>query len=182
MDVDLVVRAQRGDADAFTRLASDATPRFLGIAHRILRDIDVAEDATQRALLSMWRRLPTLHEPERFEAWAYRILIRACYDEGRAARRWDPAVSLLPADDAEEVDPFGAVIDRDQLERAFRRLSLDHRAVVVLRHYRHMSIEEVADALAIPAGTAASRLHYALRALRSAVEADARPGREVIVS
>lgn len=175
MDTELVIRAQGGDREAFTRLAGAVTASFLAIAHRILRDVELAEDATQQALLTVWQRLPQLREPERFQAWSYRLLVRACYQEARRARRWNPAMRLLPVDEPRATDANGAVIDRDELERAFARLSLDHRTVVVLRHYRHMSLDEIASAMDIPVGTVASRLHYALRELRSAVEADARP-------
>ena len=176
MDIELVSRAQTGDREAFARLASLVTSSFLSVAYRILRDADLAEDATQQSLLTIWERLPQLREPERFEAWAYRLLVRACYREGRKAGRWVQPISLHPVIEQRAPDEAGAVLDRDALERAFRRLSLDHRAVVVLRHYRHMSLEEVSAALGIPVGTAASRLHYALRQMRAALEADARPG------
>ena len=178
MDTQLVIRAQHGDREAFTRLAGMLTARFLGISHRILRDIDLAEDATQQSLVTIWQRLPQLREPERFEAWAHRLLIRACYAEARRARRWAPGLVLRAGQEPMAVDELGMVIDRDELERAFRRLSFDHRTVVVLRHYGHLSLDEVAATLNIPAGTAASRLHYALRELRSAVQADARPVHE----
>lgn len=176
MDTELVMRAQRGDREAYADLAAAVTPSFLSVAYRILRDADLAEDATQQSLLIIWERLPQLREPDRFEAWAYRLLVRSCYREGRKARRWAPPTSLHPVPDERAPDEAGVIIDRDALERAFRRLSLDHRAVVVLRHYRHWSLEEVAVALDIPVGTVASRLHYALRQMRAALEADARPG------
>lgn len=182
MDRETVIRAQAGDQDAFTRLAAGLTPTFLATAHRILRDIFVAEDATQRAMLNIWRGLPRLREPDRFEAWSYRLLVRACYTEARRTRHWEPAIGPLAPDASGTPDPASAVVDRDELERAFRRLSLDHRAVVVLRHYRHLSMDEIADALGIPVGTAASRLHYALRELRGAVEADARPATRSVTS
>ena len=174
MDRELVTRAQQGDREAFTLLAGALTAPFLSVSHRILRDLDLAEDATQNALLNVWQRLPQLRDPDRFEAWSYRLLVRACYDEGRKASRWTSPVRMLPVGESWTVDASGVVIDRDQLERAFRRLSVDHRAVVVLRHYRHMSLDQVSDALGVPVGTVASRLHYALRELRSALEADAR--------
>jgi RNA polymerase sigma-70 factor (ECF subfamily) len=175
MDADLVMRAQHGDKEAFTRLAGELSPPFLSVAHRILRDIGQAEDATQQALLNVWQRLPQLRDPERFEAWSYRLLVRACYDEARRASRWAAPLRMLPTGGAWIADASGLVIDRDQLERAFRRLSIEHRTVVVLRHYQHLSLEEVAAALELPIGTVASRLHYALRELRAALEADARP-------
>ena len=175
MDTDLVVRAQRGDEQAFASLAVAAGDRLHAVAHRILRDIDLAEDATQQALLNVWRDLPQLRDPARFDAWSYRLLVRACYAEARRTRRWAPNLRLLPADEPVAADGTGTVVDRDQLERGFRRLSIDHRAVVVLHHYQDLSLEEVAEALGVPIGTVRSRLHYAMRGLRAALEADARP-------
>jgi len=174
MDTDLVRLAQTGDRGAFTSLAAAMADRFLAASHRILRDLSLAEDATQQALLSVWRDLPQLRDPERFEAWSYRLLVRACYAEAGRARRWAPNLRLLPADEPAVTGGLGAVIDRDQLERGFRRLSLDHRTVLVLHHYLDLPLEEVANALGIPVGTVASRLHYALRGLRAALDADAR--------
>ena len=175
MDTDLVTRAQRGDEDAFASLALAAGDRLHAVAHRILRDLDLAEDATQQALLSIWRDLPQLRDPARFDAWSYRLLVRACYAEGRKERRWTPHLRLLSSDEPMQLDGSSSVIDRDQLERGFRRLSIDHRAVVVLHHYLDWPLERVADALGIPAGTARSRLHHAMRGLRAALDADARP-------
>jgi len=174
MDTDLVRLAQTGDRGAFTSLAAAVADRFLAASHRILRDLSLAEDATQQALLNVWRDLPQLRDPERFEAWSYRLLVRACYAEAGRARRWAPNLRLLPADEPTASGGLGEVIDRDQLERGFRRLSLDHRAVLVLHHYLDLTLEEVADTLSIPVGTAASRIHYALRGLRAALDADAR--------
>jgi RNA polymerase sigma-70 factor (ECF subfamily) len=182
MDVDLVRRAQRGDREAFTRLAGALTPAFLSIAHRILRDIQLAEDATQQALLSCWQRLPQLRDPERFQAWAQRSLVHACYREDRKRHRSVQVAGLFDTDEPRVSDVAEAVIAHDVLERAFRRLSAEHRAVVVLRHYRHLSIDEIAAVLRVPAGTVASRLHYALGNMRSAVEADARPAQGRVVS
>src|SRR5829696_8829097 len=117
MDADLVVRAQRGDEEAFASLAVAAGDRLHAVAHRILRDIDLAEDATQQALLSIWRDLPQLRDPARFDAWSYRLLIRACYAESRRTRQWTPNLRLLPADEPSGTDAMSSVVDRDQLER-----------------------------------------------------------------
>jgi RNA polymerase sigma-70 factor, ECF subfamily len=143
--------------------------------------MDLAEDATQQALLTIWRDLPQLRDPARFDAWSYRLLVRACYAEVRRTRRWTPNLRLLTADEPQTTDATTSVHDRDQLDRGFRRLSIDHRAVVVLHHYLDLSIDEVADALGVPAGTVRSRLHHAMRGLRAALDADLRPAaREVI--
>ena len=175
MDTDLVIRAQHGDEEAFASLAVAAGDRLHAVAHRILRDIDLAEDATQQALLSIWRDLPQLRDPARFDAWSYRLLVRACYAEGRRSRQWTPNMRLLDSDEPMQADGSSAVVDRDQLERGFRRLSIDHRAVVVLHHYLDMPLDQVAETLGVPAGTVRSRLHHAMRGLRAALDADARP-------
>ena len=150
MDTDLVTRAQHGDEEAFASLAVAAGDRLHAVAHRILRDTDLAEDATQQALLSIWRDLPQLRDPARFDAWSYRLLVRACYAEGRRSRRATPDLRLLPTDQPAEGEGLSAVVDRDQLERAFRRLSLNHRTVVVLHHYLDLPLERVADIVGIP--------------------------------
>jgi RNA polymerase sigma-70 factor, ECF subfamily len=174
MDTDLVARAQDGDEGAFASLAVAVGDRLHAVAHRILRDIDLAEDATQQALLSIWQDLPQLRDPARFDAWSYRLLVRACYAEGRKERRWAPNLHLLPVDEPTRGDGMSSVADRDQLERGFRRLTIDHRAVVVMHHYLDMPLDRVADSLGIPLGTVNSRLHYAMRGLRAALDADAR--------
>ena len=175
MDTDLVTRAQRGDEEAFTSLAVAAGDRLHAVAHRILRDIDLAEDATQQALLAIWRDLPQLRDPQRFDAWSYRLLVRACYAEGRRSHTWTPNMRLLSSTEPVQADGSIAVVDRDQLERGFRRLSIDHRAVVVLHHYLDMPLEQIAETLGVPPGTVRSRLHHAMRGLRAALDADARP-------
>ena len=180
MDTDLVIRAQRGDEQAFASLALAVGDRLHSVSHRILRDIDLAEDATQQALLAIWRDLPTLRDPAHFDAWSYRLLVRACYAEGRRTRHWTPNLHILPVDEPADTDRLSSVVDRDQLERGFRRLSLDHRAVVVLHHYLDLSLDAIAEILGVPVGTVRSRLHHAMRGLRAALEADARPiAREV---
>jgi RNA polymerase sigma-70 factor, ECF subfamily len=174
VDRELVARAQGGDERAFADIAYAMGDRLFTVAHRILRDVDLAEDATQQAIVAIWRELPGLRDPARFEAWSYRILLRACYAEGRKQRRWAPNLRLMPDDDPTRGDGMSSVVDRDQLEGGFRRLSFDHRAVVVLHHYLDLPIDRVAEMLDIPVGTAHSRLHYAMRGLRAALDADAR--------
>ena len=174
MDTDLVIRSQHGDKEAYAALATEMADRFLAVARRILRDIDLAEDATQQSLLSIWQDLPQLRDPARFDAWSYRLLLRACYAEGKKERRWAPNLRLLPTDEPVAADGFSSVLDRDELDSGFRRLPIDHRAVVVLHHYLDLPLDRVAEILGVPVGTAYSRLHYAMRGLRAALEADAR--------
>jgi RNA polymerase sigma-70 factor, ECF subfamily len=175
MQAGLVERAQGGDQDAFAALATASVDRCYAIAYRILRNMDRAQDATQQALLSAWRDLPTLRDPERFDAWLYRLVVRACYAQATHDRRWGSGVRLIPSDKSTVPDSASSIADRDELERGFRRLSPEQRAVLVLHHYLGYPLTEIAETLGIPVGTARSRLHYATRQLRAAIEADARP-------
>jgi RNA polymerase sigma-70 factor, ECF subfamily len=176
VDTELVELAQGGDQEAFGLLAVALGDRLFAVATRILRDDELAADATQQALVSIWRDLPQLRDPARFDAWSYRLLVRACYGERRKERRWSPSLRVLPSA-AVAADGTSLVIQRDQLERAARRLSIDHRVVVVLRYYLDLAPADIAGALDIPVGTVRSRLRYALRGLRAALEADARPAK-----
>ena len=171
MNVDLVERARQGDRDAFAALVHALSDRLYAVAFRILRDTGLAEDALQNALVSAWRQLPHLRDADRVEAWFQRVLVNACYVEVRRNRRWAANVRVLPDLGPATPDATRLVADRDELDRAFRRLPMDQRAVFVLHHYIGLPLVEVAATLGIPAGTARSRLHYATRALRTAVEA-----------
>jgi len=171
MDRDLVERARSGDQEAFADLVHQVSDTLLGIARRILRDPDLAEDVLQNALVTIWRKLPHLREPDRFEAWAYRILVNACYADAPRNRRWAATVRVLPIDRATDADDLQAISAREELEHAFRRLPLDQRAVFVLHHHAGLPLVAVAETLGIPNGTARSRLHYATRSLRAAFAA-----------
>ena len=173
MERDLVEQARKGDREAFTVLVHQVSDTLYSVAQRILRDPGLAEDALQNALVLAWRRIPKLRDPERFEAWIHRILVHACYDESRRARPWVAQVRVLPMDGPSTPDGSGPVADRDELERAFRRLTVEQRAVFVLHHYLGLPLVEVAELLGVPAGTARSRLHYAIEGLRHALTADA---------
>jgi RNA polymerase sigma-70 factor (ECF subfamily) len=172
VDRDLVIRAQSGDRDAFADLVHQISGSLYAVAYRILRDTGLAEDALQDALITSWRKLKHLREPDRFEAWAHRILVHCCYAEAQRSRTWTATIRILPVDRPAGPDDHLAIPVRDELDRAFRRLPLDQRTVFVYHHYVGLPLVEIADMLGIPAGTARSRLHYATRALRSAITAD----------
>ena len=175
MDRDLVELAQRGDREAFALLARARGDWLFGIAQRILRDFHRAEDAVQQALVIAWQELPTLRDPDRFEPWLRRLIVRVCYVEARRAQRYAANIRTLPvSEEPAHDDETLSVGDRDQLERGFRRLPPDQRALLVLHHYLGLSPAEIADTLGIAPGTARSRLHYAHRAMRAALEADER--------
>ena len=172
---DLVEQARNGDRDAFGALVQMISDRSYALAARILRDGDLAEDAMQGALITAWRQLPGLRDPDRFEAWVRKLVVHACYAEARRRRTWAANVRVLPIDGPAGPDDILSIVDRDELERIFRRLPVEQRAVFVLHHHIGLPLAEIAETLGIPAGTARSRLHYATKALRAAVEADARP-------
>ena len=175
MDRDLVEQAQRGDRDAFAILARTHADRLMAIAYRILRDVGRAEDAVQQTLVIAWRQLHGLRDPDRFEAWIQRLLVHASYAEARQWRMWTTNVRVLPVDGPAAADDRMSVDNRDLLERGFRRLPPEQRAMLVFTHYLGLTPTEIAERLGIPVGTARSRLHYAHRAMRAALEADERP-------
>jgi RNA polymerase sigma-70 factor (ECF subfamily) len=170
-----VDQARHGDEEAFGALVREIGDRCIFIAHRILRDATLAEDAVQTALVQVWRELPALRDLDRFEAWLHRILVNACYAEARRGRRFAADVVLLETDGPTADDGgFLTVHDRDQLDRGFRRLPPDQRAVLIFHYALGLTVPEVAEHLGIPLGTAKSRLSYATAAIRAALEADSR--------
>jgi RNA polymerase sigma-70 factor (ECF subfamily) len=166
---ELVERAQSGDREAFDALATGVYDRLYAVAYRMLRDSQGAEDAVQEALIKAWRDLRSLRERDRFDAWLHRLLIRACYDQSRHRRRFSVEVADINFDRSDPSDDYARVADRDELERAFLHLSMEHRAVLVLTHYVGLPAPEVARILGIPTGTVYSRLHYAVRTMRTAI-------------
>ena len=168
----LVEQARDGDDVAFGELVDLDGDRCYAIAYRILRDAERAQDAVQQAFLIAWRDLPRLRDPERFGPWLHRLLVNACYEELRRHRRWSTRIRVLPVDGPGGPDPMVSVDDRDALDRAFERLTPQHRAVVVLHHHAGLSLAEIADIVGVPTGTVKSRLHYATRTLRAAIVAD----------
>jgi RNA polymerase sigma factor (sigma-70 family) len=172
---DLIGEAQGGDGNAFGTLVAGSIDRCYALAYRILRDVELAHDAVQGALIRAWTDLPTLRDPDRFYAWLTRLVVNACYAEARRERRWTAKLRLVPPVGETSPDAAISVADRDELDRAFRRLPVEQRAVVVLHHYAGLTSAEVASTLNVPAGTVRSRLHHATRQMRAAIEADARP-------
>jgi len=173
MQRELVERARRGDHDAFAVLAAAAISRLDGAARLILHDHDQAKDAVQETLVRAWRDLRTLRDPDRFDAWLHRLLVNSCLNEAKRLRRHHFDVELDPP---HTEGGAAIVVDRDELDRGFRRLGPEARAIVVLHHYLDIPMPEVALILGIPVGTSKSRLHRALIEMRASLEADARLG------
>jgi RNA polymerase sigma factor (sigma-70 family) len=177
MQRDLVVRAREGDHDAFSELAAGSIERLVRLARLIVRDADRADDAVQEALVTAWLDIRGLRDPDRFDAWMYRVLVRSCYRAARRERRRTTAeVPLLQIDADAESDSQHAVALRDQIDRGLSRLPVDQRAVLVLRHYLSLADREAAEILGVPIGTVKSRLNRATAGLRAALEADERAG------
>jgi RNA polymerase sigma-70 factor, ECF subfamily len=175
MQPELVDRARSGDREAFSQLASTSFDQLFRTARLILRDEDRAADAVQDALLSAWLHIRSVREPDRFEAWLRRLLVHACYREARrAGRRRVMEIRITPVDAPVTEDVQHATAMRDQLERGFRRLSVDQRAVLVVHHYLGLPDLEASVVLDVPLGTYKSRLNRASTALRAALDADSR--------
>ena len=174
MHRDLVERAMAGDRDAFTELTRGSIGQLHAIARLILRDRERAEDATQEALVAAWRQLSALRDPDRFDAWLRRLLVRACYREASKDQRQRTITSRLQHIDPVGADPGISIADRDELERAFSRLKPDRRALIVLHYYLGLPMQETSEILGIPVGTVKSRLARTTAQMRATLEADAR--------
>jgi RNA polymerase sigma-70 factor, ECF subfamily len=168
----LVERAREGDHDAFAVLAGAAIARLDAAARLILRDPELARDAVQDGLVRAWKDLRSLRDPTRFDAWVHRLTVNACLDILRRRRRRAIEVEITPIDGPSATDFASLVADRDLLDQALQRLEPEHRALVVAHYYLGMPLPEAAAALGIPLGTAKSRLHRSLSAMRVAMSID----------
>ena len=169
----LVERAQAGDHDAFAELVRDGISRLDTTARLVLRDPELARDAVQDALLRAWRELRRLRDPERFDAWVYRLTVNACLDHARHRRRRPIEIEMTPLFTPLVPDPAVAIADRALVDGVMRRLDARSRAIVVLHYFVGLPLTEVAAVLEMPVGTVKSRLHRALGEMRA--EATASP-------
>jgi RNA polymerase sigma factor (sigma-70 family) len=171
MQIELVERARAGDHDAFAALVRASTPRLFGAAKLILRDPDRAHDAVQEALVLAWRHVRALRDPAAWDAWLYRLTVRACTRSARTVRRRDTVeLHLLTEQEFASPSDFPALLaERDRLGREIGRLPLDQRTILVLHFYLDLPLTEAAEILSIPAGTAKSRLHRGLATLRASM-------------
>jgi RNA polymerase sigma-70 factor (ECF subfamily) len=175
MQRDLVLSAQVGDVDAYSTLTAGMTDRLFAAARLILGDSDQAADAVQDALLQAWLDLRSLRDPERFEAWMHRVLVRTCYAAARRNRkRTVVEIHMSQMVEPSQTDSQASIALHDQLNRAFTRLSTDHRTVLALVHYLGLTMTETASVIGVPLGTVQSRLSRATQLMRAALEADER--------
>jgi RNA polymerase sigma-70 factor, ECF subfamily len=165
-----------GRLEAFTLLDESRLLQSYRLATLILRDRDEAEDATQEAIVRAWSSWGTIRDRSRFDAWFDRILVNVCRNRLRHTRTIR-MVALEYIHDIQTTDSHGTTIARLALEPAFARLNPDQRIIVVLRFWRDLSVDDIAERLGVPAGTVKSRLHYALKTLREAIEPSAEAGR-----
>ena len=164
---ELVERARAGDHSAFAILARAAFGRMYGAAKLILRDQGGAEDAVQEALLQAWRHVAALRDAEAWDAWLYRLTVRACYRQTRRPTDRDVIALQLPTSrPASDPDFTRAVVERERIMAALSALPLDQRAVIVLHFYLDLPLTQAAAVLDVPIGTAKSRLHRGLESLR----------------
>ena len=173
MQRDLVERAQRGDRESFEQLAEMSIAWLYNVAQLMLADSDQAQDAVQEALVVTWRDLRGLRDPDRFDAWLRRILVRCVYRVANASGA-RPSGSVACAATRPHRTRPAQLADRDQIDRVFRRIKAEYRAVIVLHHYLGFTDQEAGEALGVPAGTVKSRLHRATAAMRAELEADGR--------
>lgn len=171
---DLVGQAMAGDLDAFTELGRRWIDRLYAVACLILRDSEMAADATQEALIAAWRDMAGLRDPSRFGAWIHSLVVHACYREARRTRRRRTVEIQARPTTIEWPDPARSLADRDELARGFERLTPEQRALVVLHYYLGLPMHETALALSLPVGTVKSRLFRTTQQLRAALDADAR--------
>jgi RNA polymerase sigma-70 factor (ECF subfamily) len=177
MDQGLVERAIDGDHEAFVSIAAGAYDRLIAIARLILRDEEAASDAVQEALTSAWLHIRAVRDARRFDAWLNRLVVHASYREARRHRGRSAEIAFSHIDMPDRRDAVSEVDTRDQIERGFRRLDVQQRAVLAVHHYLQLSDAEAAVVLGIPVGTVKSRLNRATAALRAALEADDRAPR-----
>ena len=166
---ELVRRAQRGDHDAFAVLAGAFVARLDAAARLMLRDHDLARDAVQDGFIRAWRNLPSLRDPDRFEAWLRSLVARSCLDILRRRGRRPVELELRAIEGPAIEDVSTLTADRELLDAILRRLPPEQRAVVVLRYYFDLEVPDIAATLAIPVGTAKSRLHRSMTAMRTAL-------------
>jgi RNA polymerase sigma-70 factor, ECF subfamily len=174
-DVATVERARRGDAVAFEGLLAPRIDGLFRTAWAIVgREAD-ARDVTQEACLAAWRQLPSLRQPDRFDAWLGRILVNACRMHLRSRSRVREVA--MPEGTADPIAPAAGpdqVAEIELISAAFDQLNPDARALLVLHHLQHQPVATIAAALGIPTGTVKWRLHAARQALAAALDGERR--------
>jgi RNA polymerase sigma-70 factor, ECF subfamily len=153
--------------DAIRQLYSHHAKALHGYVRRFCQDGASADDIVQETFIRAWRHLPQLRADGRpIRPWLFRVARNLLTDADRAARSRPVTVPASSADGPGDDSGLSQVLDQQLVSDALRQLSPAHRTVLVETFYRGGSTATVARQLGIPAGTARSRLHYALEALR----------------
>lgn len=173
-----IVRAPADRARTFAVLVERQLDDAYRLAAVILGDALEAEDAVHDAAVAAWAAFASLRDADRFEAWFGRILVNGCRDRLRRRKRvrlvdLEATLDTLRGEQ-HQTDLSSDAADRDAIARAMGRLDPDHQVVLVLRFWLDLPVDAIADRLAIPAGTAKSRLHNAKRRLRQVLDDEAR--------
>jgi RNA polymerase sigma-70 factor, ECF subfamily len=163
MDRDLITRAQHGDAEAFEEIVKSRLGSCYATCLSELRSPEDARDATQDALVTAWRRLPTLRDPDRFDGWLKAIAVNASRDILRRRR----GVREVPIDDDTVAIVEAPTGGRADIEAALGQLPIGGRLVAERYYLRDEPLREISVGLGVPVGTVKSRLFHARRALRA---------------
>ncbi len=160
-DRNLIVRASRGEVEAFSQLVRDRSGFVYRVAQRIVGP-DKAQDASQEVWVRVWQRIENFRGESAFSTWLYKITVNACLDarrkdQRREARELPEEPPYLPEAPTSDNDPESSALNRERREEIFESLEYvreDHRAALVLRHMEGLSYEEIAEVMDVPTGTA----------------------------
>ncbi len=170
LDEYLVVSAQCGNVRAWSLLVARWQNRLLAHAARLLGDRDAARDAVQAAWVEILRGLPRLDDAVAFPAWAFCIVTRRCTGVIRSSQKQRALAAAMAAEPEPEASDMAE--PQTRLHAAIRLLPSEQRATIALHHFEHLSVAEVAVAMAVPAGTVKTRLLHARRKLRAILEGE----------
>ncbi len=151
-------RAKRGDAAAIDSLLRAHYDMVRAVCHRIIINTSDAEDATQIALLSIVRALPSFDGRSKFSTWIYRIATNAALDEVRRIQRRPLPTDKESVYDTPKGDHTNAVDAQMDVSAALAQLPEEYRTAIVLRHVADLEYEEIAAIQGVPVGTVRSRL------------------------
>jgi RNA polymerase sigma-70 factor, ECF subfamily len=173
-DLDLVMKANSGDGRALDALVERHAPRVQRLAAQLVVDLEDARDAAQESLVKLCTRLRQFRGEAQFGTWLHRLVVNTCRDLAarQRLRRTEPLdAEIGPGDDDSDPSRLAALAEvRRELTEALSRLSVEQRAVVVLRDAAGLSYEEISRVAKMPVGTAKSYVHRGRGRLRALLE------------
>ncbi|MDT4906243.1 MAG: polymerase sigma-70 factor, subfamily [Pseudonocardiales bacterium] len=161
---------QRRDSELLRSLHDEHAHSLLSYVVRLTRDRAGAQDVVQETLLRAWRNRAVLERTGGSErGWLFTVAKRIVIDRWRSAsRRREELTDRVPEAVAE--DTAQQTVDRQLVRAALQTLSIEHRQTLFETYFRGASVAQAAETLGVPPGTVKSRTHYALRALRQAID------------